>query len=443
MIKFFFISLITLYCITNNPQTNIEDQLIQPICLQASNLEKTFISNSYPILISWGIEEVIEDEEKLNSPENLQFYKQIMEILEKGNQIKTIFNQTKNKNILFKELHNKDIQFHISLKIKNGKIIWKLYETIDKKLIKGKSYPYKNISKPLLLRTILIDLWQEFFGEEITPFECFLVFLNTKSSQNNLYYTSINFFHPLIPGFEKQLLKTKNNILDMTVLQSLPLQSILFIMQKNEYMEIIKLNSFGQLSTIYKTKTTLTSPTINKDGLFFIDSQCLFRYYFNKIKNKYIKEKIDTHKDYVSVLAIIDEEKLLASRGKILYEINYQTDKTTNHIIINSAKKITESNIQSLNMTYNPNEKFIVVSQKINFFYQLVIYEKNNKKIILTDTPYHKQDPSMSPCGNYIAYIAQNTIGERRIEIINRYSGKVITAIPESSEYRFPTWIIR
>ena len=67
----------------------------------------------------------------------------------------------------------------------------------------------------------------------------------------------------------------------------------------------------------------------------------------------------------------------------------------------------------------------------------------NNKKIILTDSPYHKQDPAMSPCGNYIAYVAQNHFGERTIEVINRYSGDIIIVTNEPSEYRFPSWIVR
>ena len=66
-------------------------------------------------------------------------------------------------------------------------------------------------------------------------------------------------------------------------------------------------------------------------------------------------------------------------------------------------------------MTYDYIDNNIIVSQKINGYYQLVTYDNTQKKI-LTNSLYHKQDPSISPCGNYIAYIAQTVEGERYIE---------------------------
>lgn len=375
---------------------------------------------------------------------NILLYNSLIANLEKGKQIKTIQNTIENKKALFHNLEKNNVQFHIEFKIKEGKLIWKLYNVFEKKFIQGKAYEYKPISEHLLIRTVLMDIWKELFGDEITPFQCFLVYLdNTPHPDKNEYQTTINFMHPFLPYFNKQLLKTKNNISDLSILQSHPLQSILFVIQKNEFMELTKLNSFGQLQIIGRTKTTLTSPTANEAGLFYIDNRCLYRHYFNKKEKKYKKEKIDRKNDYASVYSITNENKILASRNKKIYEILYELNEN-NEIIITKANKITENSCISMNMTYDQNDKTIIVSQKINGYYQLVMYDQfNNKKIILTTSPYHKQDPAMSPCGNYIAYVAQNCFGERTIEVINRYSGEIIIVTNEPSEYRFPSWIIR
>lgn len=375
---------------------------------------------------------------------NILLYNSLITNLEKGKQIKTIHNIIDNKKELFNYLEKKNIQFHIEFKMKDGKLIWKLYNVFEKKFIQGKAYEYKPISESLLVRTVLIDVWKALFGDEITPFQCFLVYLDTTPHPDkNEYQTTINFKHPFLSDFNKQLLKTRNNISDLSILQSHPLQSILFVMQNNEFMELTKLNSFGQLQVIGRTKTTLSSPTANEAGLFYIDNRCLYRHYFNKKEKKYKKEKIDRNNDYASVYSITNENKILASRNKKIYEISYELNEN-NEIIIKKAKKITEDSCISMNMTYDQNDKTIIVSQKINGYYQLAMYDQfNNKKIILTDSPYHKQDPAMSPCGNYIAYVAQNRFGERTIEVINRYSGDIIIVTNEPSEYRFPSWIVR
>ena len=117
-------------------------------------------------------------------------------------------------------------------------------------------------------------------------------------------------------------------------------------------------------------------------------------------------------------------------------------NQESNKLEVLSTEKITESKSNSMNMTYDYHDNNIIVSQKINEYYQLVSYE-NNKKKILTHSHYHKQDPSISPCGNYIAYIAQTNEGERFVEIINKYSYQIIRITENPAEYRFPVWLIR
>jgi hypothetical protein len=130
------------------------------------------------------------------------------------------------------------------------------------------------------------------------------------------------------------------------------------------------------------------------------------------------------------------------SRNLKIYEINYALSPESNALVIKEARKITEDGISSLNMTYDYHDEKTIVSQRIGKYFQLSSYEKNTKKV-LTSSCYHKQDPSISPCGNFIAYVAQMDDGSQYIEVINKYSGDVIRVTPEPGEYRFPTWLVR
>lgn len=368
-------------------------------------------------------------------------FKKIIHSITTGNQIKaSLIPHNNNKKLLYTELASKNIQFYISLHSENNKLIWKLYSVFDKKFIKGKAYQYQKDS-PQLLRTIMIDIWQELFGESITPYNSFLAYLDT-SFDNKIQETHIQFCHPLLSGFEKTIFKSNHNILDLASIDSKPMQSLLFSTQNNCGTGLIKLTSRGDTLAIMNNNKMLISPTVNQDGLFYINSGLLYRYYYNKKEQKFCNQLLDTSSDFASVYAINTNHAILISKNKQIYKIEYQVNHENNELILMKGKKITENKLNSTNMTYDYSNNTIIVSQKINGFFQLVSYD-DSKKEILTCSPYHKQDPAISPCGNYIAYIAQTGDGERYIEVMNKYSSQTIRVTISPGEYRFPVWLIR
>lgn len=369
------------------------------------------------------------------------FFNKIIEILTIGKEIKSsLIDYTNNKEIIYTQLAAKNIQFYIYFYIENNMLIWKLYSVFDKKFIKGKSYRYQEDSIALL-RTIVIDIWQELFGDLITPYHSFLAYLDT-SFNHHEQESCIKFCHPLLPGLEKTIFKINQNILDLASIDSKPLQSLLFSTQNNHGTAIMKLNSYGNIIPIINNHQMLISPSVNQDGLFYINSGLLYRYYYNKTKKDFCSQLLDKNADFASVYAIINNHEILVSKNKQIYKITYQINQNTNELILINAQKITENKLNSVNMTYDYIDNNIIVSQRINGYYQLVAYENTQKKI-LTHSHYHKQDPSISPCGNYIAYIAQTNDGERYLEVINKHTGHTIRITQTPGEYRFPVWLVR
>jgi hypothetical protein len=347
--------------------------------------------------------------------------------------------------LTFKSTLSKCINNDIPLCIKfeeeqnTNTISWKLYRTSEKKFIKGKKYRIIQKKTHALIRKMLYDIWITIFEEPINPFNMFLLYLDTdpQSHKNKIMKTQ-----PFLPQLSKCLVSSKRNIIDLAAAPSQQNQSIIFIQQVGRYMYMNKIEYNGQIISFYKTKSTISSPTINADGLFFIENQKIHYYRFDELENKFRVTQLDTHQDYASIYSIPNEHTIFVSRNQNIYQISYAITTDKNEINIEKATKVTEKNIPSTNMTYDPHSKRLIVSQKINHYYQLVIYDKDNKTI-LTTSPLHKQDPVISPCQNYISYVAQNDEGNRYIEIIHIPTKKIHRVTEEPGLYRFTNWIIQ
>jgi hypothetical protein len=228
----------------------------------------------------------------------------ILSLLEAGRQIKGTRidpTQYRDKNELFTALEEKHTQFYIAFCIKNHTLIWKIYSIAEKKFLKGKSYPLSHPHLLSLQRTVAIDIWQELFGESYSPFHCFLSYLNVEIDSHNKYHSCIEFCHPLLKGFEKTILKTPLNILDLCSMETKPLQSLLFSMQTDCKIQIVKLTSKGNMIPLTAHNGMCISPTVNQDGLFYISSRKLYRYYFNTRLKKFCTDLLDNNADYASV----------------------------------------------------------------------------------------------------------------------------------------------
>lgn len=367
----------------------------------------------------------------------------VITALEKGNQLKINKNEPmiiENKKRLFSLLSEENVQFYLVLKVLDGQFIWKMYNVFTKSFIIGKAYKLKDNELLDLTRTVLIDIWEAIFGEGKTPFHCFLTYLETDRFENK-QLSQIFFTHPLISGFSKKILTTKHGIID---LGKLPREeggeSLLFSLCKNGEVDILSLDASGALKTLIKSDTMAVSPSVNDEGLFYISGGRLYRFYFNQQMKKFVSHLLDSATNYVSVCAHPTEKKLLIAKNKKVYEVLYFCDEVTGELKIEKAYQISSQGGVMANAVYDGES--IIASERIQGCYQLVLFE-NKMKTLLTLSDYHKQDPSISPCGTYVAYIAQTKTGERYVEIMNRFTGVVFRVTDTPGEYRFPVWVVR
>lgn len=379
--------------------------------------------------------------EKINiafSIENLTISNQLIHHLEDMPELKMI--PVKNNNIkkITPDIELNSCSLYLKIIQNDTTIIWKLYDLRDKKYLHGKKYTLTKTNQIALIEKILCDMWYIIFDEPINPFNTYLIYLNNEINSDNSYNNDIMLRQPFLSITPKKLLSSPHSIIDIAVIPSKPHNSIVFIQKKNTHMYIKRINPYGQIFSLYKTRQTISSPTANNDGLFFIENETPKYCCYNKHKTI----SLDQNHDYASIYSIPNDHSLLASRNNAIYKINYDIDETTKEIKMIKGEKITEKNILSTNMTYAPFSKKIIATQKINNYYQLVMYDGQNK-YILTKTPYHKQDPVISPCENYVCYIAQENDGTRYVEIIHLTTRSIKRITICAGQYRFPNWIIK
>jgi hypothetical protein len=374
--------------------------------------------------------------------------KYILSGLEVGNQIKLINSNINNGSIkIFSDefydiLKNKNIFLYINFIDLSDSIIWKLYDINLKKFITGKSYK-KDLHKDYILaRAICSDIWKELFGGQISPFDSFIVYI--KKTFINGYNSEIIAINPLIKEFKNIMLSTSKKITDLSVLNTKPNSSILFSEITNKNVRLTKLCSNQKMCPIIDMPGTSTCAYHSDDGLFYIRSGFLYRYYYNKAKNKFIHELIeDGEKEstFASVMPGPGKSIICAKDYKVFiikYEININQK-----LIIKEKKCITGKN-KAFSATYNKENNLIITSEKIGKYQQLVSYSEHglNRKII-TKSNYHKQDPNISPCGNYVVYISNKEKNGQFIEIINLYTNKVIKITNESGSFYSPIWLLK
>ena len=352
------------------------------------------------------------------------------------------------------KLLNKSYLFYFLFEETDEFFIWKLYDlTNNLQFIKGKKYLKDNSKRSLLVRHICKDIWKDLFGNDITPFDYYLTFLIKNSSEK--YKSIITYLCPFINDYGKKeesdriLLRTSRNFINLYTLDTKPNKSLICSEITNTNVKIIKLNMQGNISSLIDLKGTLSSLITNKNGVWYINSGKIYRSYFDKEKSKLIHICL-TNFDFngedsiTAKISVGPNNSILLTQNFKTYIIDYIIDEKDN-CIINNKKKLSPNNVKSVSITYNEKENIIVTSEKINNYYQLVSYDGTTyERNILTESKFNKQDPSISPCGAFVAYIIYNGSNNKTsIELYNLYTKKIISVTKKQGYYLSPAWITR
>lgn len=333
------------------------------------------------------------------------------------------------------------IYIHLTLIEETNKISYKIYSEGKNEFLCGKEFSFKKISDTLL-RKIGKSLFIIFFGEaNITPFDYFLV--TSKSDitipQNKKRKYSILMESPFGNMYSKSILKTTSHIVDLGVCNT-ENPFLWYSEMTNKNVRIIKLSSNGSLIPLIDINGTTSSSFVTSNNLedsFFVSSGKIMRYKYNK-KNESIEPVIFIQKDdYIASLCFMNKSLFYTYKGSI-----YQTVIDLNNKSIKENIKIMYKDAYSISPSINEATNTLIFTSKINGYMQLVLYTLDDKRYYkLTNSKYDKEDPSLSPCGNYVCYMVSKPNDHSCIEIMNINTHAIIKYTDKNAEYRYPCWI--
>ncbi len=244
---------------------------------------------------------------------------------------------------------------------------------------------------------------------------------------------------------EIKKLKISRAIVDLNIVDIFGSENIVFSEVTPKNVRIVRFSNSGNLTPLIDIPGTSTSLCYQDDTAFYIRSQKLYHCYFNFKKSEIYHEScIDKNKNelFASVVRGPNGTVLCAKDYKI-FQINYELNEDGSIKNI-KENQISPKNVFSTSVTYNKERDLIITSEKIKNHIQLISYDKNKNRTILTSSKYSKYEPVVSPCGTYVAYtIRDEKTGLKKIEIMNLYTKKVVLATVKQDNYVGISWINR
>ena len=316
-------------------------------------------------------------------------------------------------------------------------ISWRLYSISENKMIEGKEY---SVSKkiPPLVHAISKDIWTALFGEG-NHFEYDLVYVS-KNSNNEKKMWEIHRCCPCVKGNNKTIVRSSKAILDMSSINPATINSFIVYSQATlSNVKILKLSSTGSLSVVVNQAGTSGNfvATTSLEDNFYVRSGILYHCYYDENRN-FIHKPFTTINMVISPAIGPDKSIFYSSKNKI-WQIEITKNNTTEPVLISEKERF------ALSPSYCNATETLLYTQKEKGFMQLVSYDiKTKKKKVITDTKYHKQDPSLSPCGTYVAYIAfDQTNNKNYLECMNMHTNTVIRIEEAGENCMFPCWLKR
>jgi hypothetical protein len=430
---FFLIFTLNFFC-DSTLNINSDDELV----LDISNLEGSFSEGFSRIEVGFL------DESSRSFFTDDNYVGEICSAISIGGEI--VFKKVKSnkKNEIFKNLRDISIYFYIVFFENNESILWKLYSSDNEKFLEGKSYK-KSVKKETLLRVVCSDIWNVLFSSETAPFSSYLIYATTGNVKKNVS-SEIKIINPFFKcANEIKKLKISRSIVDLNIIDILGSENIVFSEVTSKNVRIIKINNSSNLTVLIDIPGTSTSLCYQDDTAFYIRSQSLYHCYFNfKKRAIYHEPCCDKSKNEVFASVVKGPNgTILCAKDYKIFQINYllNEDGSIKNIIEN---QVSPENVFATAVAYNEEIDFIITTEKINNHFQLVLYDKNKNRRILTTSKYSKLEPSISPCGTYVAYtIRDEKSGLKKIEIINLYTKKVILVTKKQDNYVGVSWIRR
>lgn len=316
--------------------------------------------------------------------------------------------------------------------------VWRLYDTMNALLIKGKKNIRKKLSDAQWAIFMADQIWPELTSQE-GSFSSLIAVCKDRSSGKKRCHRDLYLIHPFYT-FEQfkpiKLVKRGNNFAPRWHRH----RSVIFYSQHTlSNVRLMSIDSDHTSRIITSFEGQNMTPALSSEGRVVLalssnDHTQLYEYIFNQQKKKGSFIRL-THKvgDFISPSFLKENELVFCyvnDRNVPQLGIMNLSDKTIKWLKVGRA----------LCPAVSPTGGQLAYCKKVSGFYQIFIYDmKTSVEQQLTRDKGHKDECSWSPCGNYIACSLEQG-DESSICLVDVNTRAVRYLTSKDEHWSYPSW---
>jgi TolB protein len=322
------------------------------------------------------------------------------------------------------------IAFFINTSIDNNYIEWRMYDTMQAAMVKGKKIIKSSATLTDCAYILANDMWRELMGQP-GPFLSKLAYIKKIPNKKNRFRSQLCMCD--YNGDHERVLFDSSHIIIAPAWGPLSNNPYLVYSEFTRYnvrLMSIDLHHKRKVVVDFDGTNAGVSFTADGKGIVYGRSGGLWKYHYNPATQKGFHELLVKDNDVCA-------SPTLLSNGDVIYcsqgMIKRYLDKTHEHTIL-------VKDGYNVGPTFHEPSGTLVFSRRVKGTMQLFAYSISTKTTEqLTFGPGDKTDPALSPCGTWVAYCLEQR-GHGRIMVMNIKTGHAYAITPENNMCRYPTW---
>lgn len=322
------------------------------------------------------------------------------------------------------------IAFFMNTSIDNNYVEWRMYDTMQASMVKGKKIIKNNATLTDCSYIVANDMWRELMGQT-GPFLSKLAYIKKIPTKKNRFHSQLCMCD--YNGSHERILLDASHIIIAPAWAPAQHNPYLIYSEFTRYnVRLMSIDLHHKRKIVVDFDGTNAGVSFTADGkeIVYGRSGGLWKYHYDPATQKGFHELLIKDRDVCA-------SPTLLSNGDVIYcsqgMIKRYIDKTHEHTIL-------VKDGYNVGPTFHEPSGTLIFSRRIKGNMQLFMYSMSGKKTEqLTFDQGDKTDPALSPCGNWVAYCLEQR-GKSRITVMNIKTGHTYPITPEPSLCRYPSW---
>lgn len=318
---------------------------------------------------------------------------------------------------------------------------WRLYDTIESHMIDGKKFLCSHKSPRESAQNIADFIWESMMGR-FGSFSSKIAFCRQKIEKKggkDRVYKQILLSD--IDGAHEKILIDLPTVSFAPRWNQNPEVPVLFYSENTlSNVRLMMSNMFGKRRVVCSFDGLNMQPAFSEDGneiVFCLSkdgSSQLYRSYSSGGARKYIRLTHNKGNNFAPCFI---------NKKTIVFVSDYKTKSPQLYLMDIKTQKITPITSKGYNAcpSYSQAKNQIVYSKMISGKMQLFVYDCSSGKHtqITTGTRFSNEEPTWSPCGNFIVYCANEGFNGRIVRL-NMATKKKRNITPKHWNCSYPSW---